>query len=130
MLNKAVLTKKGETVAFSLWLSRDGVSVEVGGVRGALSGLPLALKPRSRFRVDREDGIWREVPGVVLKQYLPDVEVTQAGAKWSVGKAGKITYKGGVVDDTMAGDNPSMESTSGLSSWPRNCLAYADRDSM
>src|ERR1700722_10378178 len=28
-----------------------------------------------------------------------------------------------------AGDSPSMKSTSGLSIWPRNCLAYADRDS-
>src|ERR1039457_1944575 len=28
-----------------------------------------------------------------------------------------------------AGDNPSMKSTSGLSIWPRNCRAYADRDS-
>src|SRR5215475_13282817 len=25
-----------------------------------------------------------------------------------------------------AGDSPSMKSTSGLSIWPRNCLAYAD----
>src|SRR6266851_3753010 len=28
-----------------------------------------------------------------------------------------------------AGDSPSMKSTSGLSIWPRNCLAYADSDS-
>ena len=28
-----------------------------------------------------------------------------------------------------AGDSPSMKSASGLSIWPRNCLAYADRDS-
>src|SRR5215475_13016533 len=28
-----------------------------------------------------------------------------------------------------AGDSPSMKSTSGLSIWPRNCLAYADKDS-
>src|SRR5918993_3587205 len=28
-----------------------------------------------------------------------------------------------------AGDRPSMKSTSGLSIWPRNCRAYADRDS-
>src|ERR1700743_2505308 len=28
-----------------------------------------------------------------------------------------------------AGDRPSMKSTSGLSIWPRNCLAYADSDS-
>src|SRR5205823_8308455 len=29
----------------------------------------------------------------------------------------------------MAGDRPSMKSTSGLSIWPRNCRAYADSDS-
>jgi hypothetical protein len=29
----------------------------------------------------------------------------------------------------MAGDRPSMESTSGLSIWPRNCRAYALSDS-
>src|SRR5215472_8275422 len=28
-----------------------------------------------------------------------------------------------------AGESPSMKSTSGLSIWPRNCLAYADSDS-
>src|SRR5579871_1803096 len=28
-----------------------------------------------------------------------------------------------------AGERPSMKSTSGLSIWPRNCLAYADSDS-
>src|ERR671929_1147784 len=28
-----------------------------------------------------------------------------------------------------AGDSPSMKSTSGLSIWPRNWRAYADRDS-
>jgi len=28
-----------------------------------------------------------------------------------------------------AGDRPSMKSTSGLSIWPRNCLAYAESDS-
>jgi len=26
-----------------------------------------------------------------------------------------------------AGDRPSMKSTSGLSIWPRNCRAYAER---
>ena len=29
----------------------------------------------------------------------------------------------------IAGDNPSIESTSGLSIISRNCLAYADSDS-
>jgi hypothetical protein len=29
----------------------------------------------------------------------------------------------------IAGDSPSIESTSGLSIWPRNCRAYALSDS-
>ena len=29
----------------------------------------------------------------------------------------------------MAGESPSMKSTSGLSIWPRNCRAYEERDS-
>lgn len=51
------------------------------------------------------------LPGRVLVDQLPDVQVSQkgAGAKWEVPKAGKVAYQRDTteVDPAKAGENPS-----------------------
>ena len=43
-----------------------------------------------------------------MVKYLPnDVEVTQKGTKLNLPKAGKLTMKKGVLDDSKSGENPS-----------------------
>ena len=96
-------------LAFALWLSRDGVTAMVEGLGdGVHVGRAGSLASGSAFHLPTDDALWGKIPGVVHAEYLPDgVPVTQNGTKWTLPKAGKVTMKKGVVDDSKAGGNPS-----------------------
>ena len=98
-----VLVTKKAGFAFVLWLPRNGGATEVEGLASAVSGKPGSLKAGSAFRLDGSLGDAR------FAAYLPDGLPVSGGAKWSVPKAGKVTYKKGTttVDETKLGDNPS-----------------------
>ena len=104
--------KKGESVAFSLWLPKGvGDPVVVGLGDDVAAGSPKALRSGAAFGIDVQmlcallgDGTYAA--------YLPDgASVSQAGAKWIVAggaKAGKVQLgKDGAVDEAKAGANPS-----------------------
>jgi len=94
-------------LAFALWLSPDGRTVEAEGLGGdILVGATGSLSAKAKFHVSKTDALWTKVAGTVLTDYLPDgVEVTQSGTKWTLPKAGKLAMKNGVVDESKAGDN-------------------------
>ena len=100
-------TKGSASAMFTLWLSPDGASAVACGLDGASVGMPKTLAANARFSISRDDPLWSKLSGTVLTEYLQDVAVKQIGAKWQVDKAGKISYKGGGIDDSKAGDNPS-----------------------
>jgi len=102
------VTKKAK-VAFTIWLPIGSGEVEAEGLDNAVVGKVGALGANTAFHIG-EDGaaLWSKLAGNVLTDYLPDgVPVTQKGNKWVVPKAGKITLKKGVLDDSKAGANPS-----------------------
>ena len=44
----------------------------------------------------------------MLTDYLPDpVEIGLNGTRWTLPKAGRLTMKKGVLDDSKAGENPA-----------------------
>ncbi len=96
-------------LSFVLWLSRDGKTATVEGLgEGVLVGGAGTLADGAAFRVPIDAPLWSYIPGTVLTRYLPYyVPVTKSGTKWTLPKAGKITMKNGVIDDSKAGDNPS-----------------------
>jgi len=62
------------------------------------------LADGAAFHVDA--GEFASVFGQAMLPYLPDgVPVAQKGTKWTLPKAGKITMRKGVIDDSKAGDN-------------------------
>ena len=100
-------SKKGEKVAFTLWLPlAPGASPRVVGLgEGAKVGKPGTLKGGAKFKVDAAS-----VAGLVKSvkaEYLPDGVAVSGGARWSVPKAGSVIYKNGALDDSKAGENPS-----------------------
>ena len=77
-----------------------GAEVQVGRAGTLADGVAVY--------VPTDDALWGEIPWVVHTEYLPDgVPVTKKGTKWTLPKAGKITMKKNVIDDSKAGDNPS-----------------------
>ena len=70
-----------------------------------LVGKAGTLAAGAKFRIDAAE--FAAAFGQTILPYLPDgVSVTQKGTKWTVPKAGKVTMKKGVVDDSKAGENP------------------------
>ena len=104
-----VIEPKKTRVAFTLWLPDDGDEPLVDGLGDdVLVGRTGALDSGSSFSLDIDDPLWDKVSPDVLTEYLPDgVSVTQKGSKWTLPKAGKISVKKGVLDDSKAGENPS-----------------------
>ena len=96
-------------LAFAIWLSSDGVTAAVKGLgKDVLLGRPGTLAANATFHVSKSAVLWASMSGTVLTDYLPDgVAVTQSGTKWTIPKAGKVTMKKGVLDDSKAGANPS-----------------------
>ena len=93
-------------LAFALWLSNDGQTVEAEGLGDdVLVGKPGSLANGAAFHVDADE--FASVFGQAMLPYLPDgVPVAQKGTKWSLPKAGKVVYKNGAVDKSKLGDNP------------------------
>ena len=106
-----VVIVKPVALAFMLHLPSAGGAVEVSGLESRVAGTVGTLAPAARFSIDNDADIWRQLPGSVLVDQLPDVRVSQkaTGAKWELPKAGKVAYQRGTseVDLTKAGDNPS-----------------------
>ncbi len=96
-------------LSFVIWLSRDGKTAKVEGLgEDVMVGRAGKLADGAAFRVPTDAKLWSAIPGKVLTEYLPShVPVTKNGAKWTLPKAGKISMKNGVIDDSKAGENPS-----------------------
>jgi len=94
-------------LAFVLWLSPDGGTVEAEGLGDdALVGKSGTLAKGSKFQIV-DSNEFLEILGQNVLPYLPDgVNVTQSGTKWILPKAGKVVYKNGVVDEKKLGENP------------------------
>ena len=92
-------------LAFVLWLSHDGKTIGAEGFGAdVLVGKAGVLADGAAFHVDA--GEFASVFGQAMLPYLPDgVPVAQKGTKWTLPKAGKITMRKGVIDDSKAGDN-------------------------
>ena len=106
-----VYAKAPNELAFLLRISSDGKSASAEGLSGAVAGRASGLAGEAKFKVDPNAALWDALPGTFLSEYLPDgVPVSPNGGKWLVAggaKAGKVTMKGGVLDDSKAGANPS-----------------------
>ena len=102
-----VMVTKKMNVAFTLWLPADGGEVVVNGLGDdVVAGRGGALKAGAAFRIDEDE--FAAVTGINALPYLPDgVPVAQKGSKLTLPKAGKLTVKKGVLDDSKAGENPS-----------------------
>ncbi len=92
-----------------MWLSAVGAAAVVGLGDDAVIGKPGKLAARAKFRIDA--AALEAVLGQSVLPYLPDgATVGLSGTKWIVAdgaRAGKLTMKGGVLDDSKAGANPS-----------------------
>ena len=106
--------KKGESIAFVLWMRRDGGAgaMAVGLGNDVKVGTPTALKGGAEFCMDTAGLCNILGGGATYEDYLPDgISVERNGMKWIVAggaKAGKVTIsKDGTVDGTKAGANPS-----------------------
>ena len=101
-----VVVQKKANIAFVLWITSSGIKVEREGVQAGRVG---SLAANAKFHVDgaKIASAW----GQTVLPYLPDgVSVEQVGTKWIVAggaKAGKLSMKAGVFDDSRAGTNPS-----------------------
>ena len=93
-------------LAFVLWLSHDGKTIEVEGLGEDVHvGLPGTLANGATFQIDSDE--FAAVFGQAMLPYLPDgVPVKQSGTKWTLPKAGKVAYKNGAVDESKLGENP------------------------
>lgn len=96
-------------VAFTFWLPADGGEAVVTGLGDdVVVGKTGTLKSGAKFRLDTDDAFWAKVLPNLMAEYLPNgVTVTQEGTKLVLPKAGKLTMKKGVLDDSKAGENPS-----------------------
>ena len=99
-----IWSRRNESVAFTLWLAKAGGKVMVD-LDDAVAGKPAALKGGAKFNIDSA-AVASLVKGVEAK-YLPDGLAVSGGTKWTVSKAGSISYKNGAFDETKAGGNPS-----------------------
>ena len=106
-----VYAKAPNELAFLLRVASDGKSASADGISGAVAGRASGLSGEAKFLVDPNAALWAALPGSFLQEYLPDgVSVSPNGGKWLVAggaKAGKVTMKGGVLDESKAGSNPS-----------------------
>ena len=104
-----VMVTKKMNVAFTLWLPADGGEAVVTGLGDdVVVGKTGAIKVGAKFYLDTDDAFWAKVSPDLMVKYLPnDVEVNQKGTKLNLPKAGKLTVKKGVLDDSKAGENPS-----------------------
>ena len=99
-------------LAFTVWLRASGGArpYQVEGLGDdVVVGKPGTLKGGASFHMDA--AAFATVFGQTALPYLPDgVSVAQNDTKWVVAggaKAGKLTMKNGVLDDSKAGENPS-----------------------
>lgn len=106
-----VAFNKKANVAFVLWLYADGKKgiLDGLGTDAKVGKTKRGLAAGSKVAIDA-DAISAIIGSSALAAYYPNgVEVTQAGAKWSVAKGGKVAYQKGTsqVDEAKAGANPS-----------------------
>ena len=98
-------------LSFVVWLSAvAGRPLYLAGLGDdAVIGRPAKLAADAKFRMDA--AAFEAVLGQSALPYLPDgASVGMSGAKWVVAdgaKAGRLTMKNGVLDDSKAGTNPS-----------------------
>ena len=104
-----VMVTKKMNVAFTLWLPADGGEAVVTGLGDdVVVGKTGAIKVGAKFYLDTDDAFWAKVSPDYMAEYLPNgVEVKQKGTKLNLPKAGKLTVKKSVLDDSKAGENPS-----------------------
>ena len=106
-----VCAKKGVSLQFAVWLPKAATSaappVVVGLGEDVKVGKPGTLKGGAAFRID--EAAFEAVLGKALLPYLPDGLAVTGGAKWTLPKAGSVTYAKGTttVDAAKAGENPS-----------------------
>ena len=105
-----VCAKKGAKLAFNVWLPVDAterVPPVVVGIDDAIVGKPGSLKGGAAFRIDA--AALEAALGKAVLPYLPDGLSVTGGAKWTLPKAGSVTYEKGTstVDAAKAGENPS-----------------------
>jgi hypothetical protein len=105
-----VYAKKSVSLAFIVWIARDDLEdVEVVGLgEDVEAGMLEGLGKSAAFSVD--EGALAALFAVekAYEEYFPeDVAVTVNGTKWVLPKAGKISMKKGIVDESKAGDNPA-----------------------
>ena len=94
-------------LAFALWLSHDGKTIEAEGLGDDVRvGLLGTLASGAKFQIDVDE--FAAVFGQAMLPYMPNgVSVGQKGTKWTLPKAGKIVYnKNGVIDESKLGENP------------------------
>ena len=96
-------------LAFLLWLSGDGRTAVIEGLgEDAVVGKVGGLRDGAEFSVDVDADLWAKVSPGLKTEYLPSgVSFEQKGSKLTLPKAGKLTMKKGVLDDSKAGKNPS-----------------------
>jgi len=96
-------------VAFNVWIDEAGTVAAIGLDGDVIAaGAPESLRAGSKFSCSGESPLWGLIKGRALTEYLPDgVDVVQSGTRWTLPKAGKLSMKNGVVDDSKAGENPS-----------------------
>ena len=103
-----VCAKKGVSLQFAVWLPKAAaLPVVVGLGEGVKVGKPGSLKGGAACRSDAV--ALEAVLGKALLPYLPDGLAVTGGAKWTLPKAGSVTYAKGTttVDAAKAGENPS-----------------------
>jgi len=104
-----VMVTKKMNVSFALCLPIAGGAPFVTGLGdNVVVGRSGNLNAGAKFRIDMGDALWTTVSPEVLVEYLPcDVPVVQSGTKWTLPKAGRLSVKKDVLDDSKAGENPS-----------------------
>ena len=102
-----VYSKNGARLAFNVWITRDGSSFEVDGLDEEKIGMVSGIKSGAAFTLDSAALLGLMGEGVYEK-YLPEgVAITVNGTKWVLPKAGKVSMKKGVIDESKAGENPA-----------------------
>ena len=100
--------KKNVKLGFNIWIARDGSAAEVVGLgKDVVVGHNVSFKKEAVFAVDSAALLGLMGEGVYEK-YLPEgVAITVNGTKWVLPKAGKVSMKKGVIDESKAGENPA-----------------------
>ena len=103
-----VYSKKGVNLAFNVWLLQDGSAFVVEGLgKDVKVGKASGIKSGAAFTLDSAALLGLMGEGVYEK-YLPEgVAITVNGTKWVLPKAGKVSMKKGVIDESKAGENPA-----------------------